>query len=161
MDELHAVAPPFLDMAHRIVWASVATVDPEGRPWSRILHPIWEWDGERLTGWVATAPTAIKRRHLDHSPYVTVSYWEPSHDTCSAECRATWMLDDETCADTWRRFADAPPPVGYDPSIIPAWTAPTDDAFAVLRLDPWRVRVMPGSVLATGGAEGKVQLWQT
>lgn len=39
MDELNAVAPAFVEMAHRIVWASVATVDGQGRPRSRILHP--------------------------------------------------------------------------------------------------------------------------
>ncbi len=38
----------FLDIAHRIVWASVATVDRRDRPRSRVLHPIWERDGDRL-----------------------------------------------------------------------------------------------------------------
>jgi hypothetical protein len=31
MAELAQVAPAFVDMAHRIVWATVATVDPQGR----------------------------------------------------------------------------------------------------------------------------------
>lgn len=53
MDELTDVAPPFVETAHRIVWATVATVGPDLRPRSRILHPIWEWDGEELTGWIA------------------------------------------------------------------------------------------------------------
>ena len=47
MTELEDVAPAFVEMAHRIVWCSVATVDHQGRPRSRILHPLWEWDGER------------------------------------------------------------------------------------------------------------------
>ena len=33
--ELSEVAPRFVEMAHRIVWASVATVDAKGRPRSR------------------------------------------------------------------------------------------------------------------------------
>ena len=45
---LGTVAPAFVEMAHRIVWASVATVDRQGRPRSRILHPIWQWDGTEL-----------------------------------------------------------------------------------------------------------------
>ena len=73
-------------MAHQIVWASVATVDRDGRPRSRILHPYWEWDGTDLIGWIATVPTPVKRAHLDAHPEVSVSYWTPSHDTCSAEC---------------------------------------------------------------------------
>ena len=67
MDELSETAPAFVEMAHRIVWASVATVGPDERPRSRVLHPIWEWDGERLTGWVATGPTPLKVEHLEHS----------------------------------------------------------------------------------------------
>ena len=31
MNTLSAVAAPFVEMAHRIVWASVATVDARGR----------------------------------------------------------------------------------------------------------------------------------
>lgn len=31
MSELAAVAPAFVAMAHRIVWANVATVDADGR----------------------------------------------------------------------------------------------------------------------------------
>src|SRR5947207_11325681 len=33
--DLARVAPAFVEMAHRIVWATVATVDPEGRPLAR------------------------------------------------------------------------------------------------------------------------------
>jgi hypothetical protein len=51
MNDLNEVAPAFVEMAHRIVWASVATVDAHRRPRSRILHPIWQWDGARLLGW--------------------------------------------------------------------------------------------------------------
>ena len=45
---LEQIAPAFIEMAHSIVWASVATVDANGHPRSRILHPIWEWDGTDL-----------------------------------------------------------------------------------------------------------------
>ena len=74
---LSDIAPAFVDMAHQIVWCSVATVDPHGRPRSRVLHPLWEWDGEQLVGWVATGPTPIKRRHLEQSPNVSCNYCGP------------------------------------------------------------------------------------
>jgi hypothetical protein len=146
-------------MAHRIVWCSAASVDTDGRPRSRILHPLWSWDGTTLTGVVATDPTSTKRAHLDATPFLSCNYWLPDHDTCVAECRTEWLLDDESRATTWQRFVDAPAPVGYDPSIIPGWDAPDSPAFGVLRLVPWRVRVMPGQVLLTGGAEGRVLTW--
>lgn len=157
-DDLARAAPAFVAMAHRIVWASVATVDGKGRPRSRILHPIWEWDGARLTGWIATGPTPVKRAHLDRHPHVSVSYWDPTHDTCTAECGVEWHFDLETRRAIWDRFATAPPPVGYDPAIIPAWSAgPEGDAFAVLRLDPYRLRVFPGTMLLQGN--GDVLTW--
>jgi hypothetical protein len=155
---LSEVAPAFVEMAHRIVWCSAATVDREGRPRSRILHPIWSWDGRRLTGWVGTAPTNTKRSHLDASGFASLNYWTASQDTCVAECRATWAFDEETRIAVWNRFVEAPAPLGYDPAIIPGWDAPTSANFAALRLDPWRLRVFPGSALL--GSGGTVLTWQ-
>ena len=57
MTTLNEIAPSFVEMAHRIVWCSAATVDAKGRPRSRVLHPIWQWDGAELSGWIATGPT--------------------------------------------------------------------------------------------------------
>lgn len=154
MSTLGEIAPAFVEMAHRIVWCSVATTDLDGRPRTRILHPYWSWDGERLEGWIATGPTPVKRSHLQRTPYVSCSYWAPDHDTCTADCAVRWALDDATCSTVWDLFAQAPPPVGYDPAIIPAWRdGPTSDAFAVLHLEPFRLRVFPGTVLLAGTGE--------
>lgn len=160
MHQLADVAPRFVEIAHRIVWATVATVDASNRPRSRVLHPIWELDADGgLTGWIATGPTPVKVAHLEHSPFVSINYWDAHHDVATAECRAAWHHDDETCRRVWDLFAGAPEPVGYDPAIIPPWSdGPTSDAFAVLRLAPWRVRVFPGSVLLTG--QGEVLDWR-
>ena len=158
MTELDLAAPAFVEMAHRIVWAAVASVDSHGRPRSRILHPIWQWDGAQLRGWIATRPTAVKRSHLATHPFLSVSYWEPSHDTCVAECRAELALDFETRHMVWDMFVHGPAPVGYDPRIVPDWTSPTADTFAALRLEPWRLHVFPGSLMSGGG--GTVLTWQ-
>jgi hypothetical protein len=158
MNELEKVAPAFVEMAHRIVWCSVASVDSAGRPRSRVLHPLWEWRDGELIGWVGTGPTPTKRAHLKASPFLSLNYWDPGQDTCVAECRATWCFDEETRVKIWNDYKAAPPPLGYDPAIIPAWDAPTSDSFAVLRLDPWRLRVFPGAVLA--GGPGEVLVWQ-
>ena len=159
MTDLASIAPSFVDMAHRIVWASVATTDTDGRPRSRILHPLWEWDGSSLVGWIATGPTPVKWSHLERTPYVSINYWAPNHDTCTAECRTEWFLDDETRERIWNAFKGAPAPVGYDPAIIPAWAdGPRSPAFAALRLEPLRLRVFPGTVLL--GQGGEVQTWK-
>ena len=39
MSDLATVAPAFVEMAHRIVWASVATVDDAERPWKLRVFP--------------------------------------------------------------------------------------------------------------------------
>ncbi len=158
MEQLSEVAPAFVEMAHRIVWASCATVDSRGRPRSRVLHPIWEWDGDELRGWIATSPTAIKRAHLADTPFMSVNYWAPSQNICTAECRAVLTQDNEIRAKVWDLFAKGPAPVGYDPTVIPAWTSPTVDSFAVIRLEPWRLRVFPGTLFF--GKGGKVLTWK-
>ena len=101
MNSLAATAPAFVAMAHRIVWCNVATVDAKGRPRSRVLDPIWQWEDLLRNG---------------------------------------------------------PAPVGYDPAMIPGWTGPTAATFAALKLEPWRLRVFPGTVLL--GKGGDVLTWQ-
>ena len=159
MSELRTVAPAFVEMAHRIVWASVATVDAQDRPRSRVLHPIWEWDGTQLVGWVATSADSVKAGDLAAHPHASVNYWAPDQDTCTAECGARMVLDDDVRTWLWERFKTAPEPVGYDPAIIPPWSdGPTGPAFAALRLVPYRLRVMPGTVMTRG--EGEVLTWK-
>jgi hypothetical protein len=158
MTDLATIAPAFVATAHRIVWATVATVGPDDRPRTRILHPLWTWDGEALTGIVATGPTPLKRAHIDHSPFLSLTYWDPSQDTATADCRAEWILDDAGRTEVWSSFADAPAPVGYDPAIVPPWAdGPTAPAFAGLRLVPYRLRVMPGEMMA--GGPGTLLTW--
>ncbi|MEE4301864.1 MAG: hypothetical protein V2J24_20675 [Pseudomonadales bacterium] len=158
MATLEEIAPKFVHMAHQIVWCTAATVDAKGRPRSRVLHPIWEWDGARLTGWVGTARTPTKDAHIAASPFVSCNYWTPSQDTCVAECAASWQDDRETRHHVWELYLNGPAPVGYDPSIIPPWTDADAESFNPLRLDPWRLRVMPGSSLMDGSYAADV--WQ-
>ena len=151
------IAQPFVDMAHKIVWCNVATVDKKGRPRSRILHPLWEYDGTELVGWIMTGQTPIKVAHLQASAHVSCNYWTPEHDTCLAECHAQWVDDDQVKAQVWDKFLNGPAPVGYDPSMIPGWENSQSPGFAVLKMLPWRLRVMPAAAMLTG--EG-TQVWQ-
>ncbi|WP_199254021.1 pyridoxamine 5'-phosphate oxidase family protein [Mycolicibacterium mengxianglii] len=160
MTSLDRIAPAFVEMAHTIVWASVATVDTDCRPRSRVLHPIWEWDGAQLTGWIATEPTRIKLTHIAAHPDVSINYWTPSHDTCSAEAAVEWVLDDAGRTELWERFKNGPAPVGYDPAILPSLDGggPTSEKFAGWKLTPTRLRVMPGTVMTQGS--GEVLTWR-
>lgn len=154
---LNDTAPAFVAIAHRIVWATVATVDRSGAPRTRILHPIWEWDGERLTGWIATGPNSPKARDLANESRVSVTYWDPSQDVATADCGTVWESDGESRRAGWRRFAEGPAPVGYDPRIVPGWDSPDSEAFGILRLEPTRLRVFPGTLLLQG--TGTLRTW--
>lgn len=158
MPPLATIAPPFVEMAHRIVWATVATVDAGGRPRTRVLHPIWDWDGTDLTGRILTSPLSPKAADLAVTPLVSLTYWTDNQDTCTADCAVSWDDTPEAREAGWRRFADAPPPVGYDPAIIPQWQSSTTPAFGVLRLVPNRLRLMPGRVMTAG--EGELLTWR-
>jgi Pyridoxamine 5'-phosphate oxidase len=157
MSELADIAPPFIEMAHRIVWCTAATVDTAGRPSTRVLHPIWEFDGSVLTGWIATSPLSLKAKHLAARPSISLTYWHPSQDVATVDCDTEWTNDAESKRAGWDRFANGPAPVGYDPAMIPGWTSPDIDAFGILRLHPRAMRVMPGSVLMTG--QGEALTW--
>jgi general stress protein 26 len=124
----------FLAVAGRIVWATVTTVDAEGRPFSRVLHPIWEGS----TGWIATGRQTLKTRHLTANPAVAVAYWDQSHVSIMAQCRAEWCDDAPTKRHVWDLFKHTPPPLGYDPGLF--FPGGVDDAgFGVLKLTPSRI----------------------
>ena len=78
-------------------------------------------------------------------------------DTCVAECAASWVTDSEGKAAVWQKLAEGPEPVGYDPALIPGWENSESPGFAGLKLEPWRLRVMPGAAMLSG--EG-IKVWQ-
>ena len=134
----------FREITDRIVWCTVATVDRQNRPRSRILHPIW--DGE--TGWILTNRHSHKEKHLRHNPWVSCSYWDPQHEQAIAECKAEWDDDAERKRWLWDLFKSAPEPLGYDPAMI--WPDREDPEIGVLKLTPWRVSVWSMQALAEG-----------
>ena len=131
------LAGEFVRVAHRIVWCTLVTVDTQGRPRSRVVHPIWE-QGECLTGWLFTRPTPLKRAHLARTPYVSCSYWDPQHEVAVAECVASYADDPETRKYLWDLFKNTPEPLGFDPKIL-GGDDHLDPKITVLRLTPWRI----------------------
>ena len=129
-----------ISIAHRVVWATVATVDRDNRPRSRVLHPIWVRDGDRATRLgdhpadAAQARAPRPQRGTRRSPTGTRRTMSPSP---SAPPR--WEHDAAVRAGVWQRFLDAPEPLGYDfAQIFPE--GPQSAGAGFLRLDPWRIR---------------------
>ena len=157
MQNLSIVAPAFVEMAHRIVWAVAATVDAAGQPRTRVLHPIWDFTDDQLTGWICTSPQSPKAADLGVMPALSLTYWIRTQDTCTADCDVVWDDTPKLRQAGWERFLNGPAPVGYDPTVVPGWTDPQNPAFGVIRLTPHRLRVMAGTVMTAG--QGEVLTW--
>jgi general stress protein 26 len=143
-----ALAEEFVGVAHRIVWCTVATVDRQGRPRSRVLHPYWEHTADGLTGWVVTRPSPLKVAHLRSTPFVSCTYWDATHDVAIADCRAEWETDPAERAHAWELFRAAPEPLGYDFHAV--WPdGPDAPGAAALKLTPWRLHVADALTVAT------------
>lgn len=139
------IAQDFDARVRKIVWCTFTTVDTKGRPFSRILHPVWEGK----TGWVATGRETLKTKHLAKNPWVSLGYWTPEHDTVMASCRAQWRDDAPTRQRIWNLIKDTPAPVGYDPALF--WKGGvTDPTFGVLELTPRRIELWSVAEMAQG-----------
>jgi general stress protein 26 len=125
----------FLERVNQHVYCNLATVDPQGRPRSRVIHVIWE----ESTGWITTFPTLPKARHLAANPYVSLGYVADVTAPVYAECRAEWVADLVEKQRVWHMIASLAPPLGFDPT--PIYGAPDDPRFGVLKLTPWRIQV--------------------
>ena len=112
---------------------------PTGGPRTRVLHPIWEWDGVGARR--AGSPRRRCRRRRPTWPasrrVAELLGAGPRHVHGRLRRRVRGPTR-RTSPAGWRRFADGPAPVGYDPSIIPGWDGPESPPFGVLRLTPHR-----------------------
>lgn len=127
----------FVDIARRVTWATLTTVDTMDRPRSRVVRPLWEYGADGLTGWVLGRWNRISRKRLTHTRLVSLSYWHPAHGTAVAQCEADWA-DDHERHRVWRLATRTPPPHGFDPATV--WPAGMDSPdCALLRLCPCQV----------------------
>jgi general stress protein 26 len=120
----------------RIVWCTMATVDRQGRPRSRIMHPVWEGP----VCWVATQRGSFKGKHLAKTPFVSLTYWDPEQQQVYADCRAAWVDDAAEKRRVWELYKSTPPPLGYDLGMI--FRGGVEDAnYGLLKLTPWRIEL--------------------
>jgi len=139
------IAKTFDERVSRIVWCTVTTVDTKGRPFSRILHPVWEG----ATGWIATGRNTLKAKHLAGNAMLALSYWDAQHDTVIAQCRGEWCDDVATKHRIWDLLASTPPPVGYDPGLF-FKEGKDSPEYGVLKLTPTRVELWAGQDMMQG-----------
>jgi general stress protein 26 len=156
--ELEKTGPRFIEMAHRIGMAVAATVDDAPHPHTRVMQPVWAWDGTAVTGWVSTATDSPKAAQAARNPHLSLTYWDRNQDTCTADCEVEIVADEGERAAAWQRFLDTPAPAGFDPAIHPDWEDHRSPTFGVWRLHPTWLRVMPGTLMTEG--TGEVWTWR-
>jgi hypothetical protein len=142
--EFEEIQSEFMARAQQAVYCNVATVDPKGRPRSRVMHVVW--DGP--TGWVITSPTSHKTRHLANNPYVSLAYLSNPMRPLYVDCTAEWIHTAEEKLRVWELHKTIPPPLGFDPA--PHYGTIKHKHFGLLKFIPWRVE------LAELGSEGLI-----
>ncbi len=130
--------PEFTERIQKMVWCSMATVDGQGRPRSRVIHPLWEG----LTGWITTRRHSFKGQHLARNPYISLAYVADPIKPVYVDCLAAWADDPADKQRVWDLCLQTAPPLGFDPA--PIYKSVDDPGFGVLRLTPWRIQLADG-----------------
>ena len=111
VSEFTEIEVEFTARIQKAVYCSMATVDRQGRPRSRILHPIW--DGP--IGWAISWPESHKAKHLENNPYVSLAYIADRDKPAYVDALAEWVNDEREKHRIWNLYQTTPPPLGFDP----------------------------------------------
>jgi general stress protein 26 len=133
VDDFADIAEEFRRRIEQTQWATMTTVDERGRPRGRLVHPVWE----EPVCWLATGRHSFKAKHLEQNPYVSLAYWDQSHEQIYAECTATWVDDGAERRRLWDLYAHKPE--GYP--LDRFFRRPDHPEYGLLRLDPWRIEL--------------------
>ncbi len=132
----------FLKRVARIVWCTLATVDRQDRPRTRIAHPIWAVEDGVPVGYWSTVPHSHKRKHLARNPNVSMTYWDQVHEQIYIQAEADWLDTPGDRERIWELYKQTPEPLGYDLAVWGFWKAgPQGKNFGVLRFKPSRVEL--------------------
>jgi general stress protein 26 len=125
----------FFARVNAMVWCNVGTVDSQGRPRSRIMHPVWEGP----VGWVTSRRETVKARHIERCPYVSLAYIADVAKPVYVDCRAEWIEDLATKQRIWELCPTFPPPMGFD--LAPIFGTVENPNYGLLKLTPWRIEL--------------------
>lgn len=134
VEQFSEIESEFLARVRADPQCNACTVDRKSRPYSRLLHPIWE----DQTGWVLTHRNSHKSRHLDINPHVSLAYIRGHiQKPLYVDCVAEWTEELDEKRRVWELVSNTPEPVGFDPA--PDFVDPSHANFGLLRLTPWRI----------------------
>jgi len=123
----------FLQAVEKIVWCNMATVDTQGRPRSRVLHPMWEGS----TGWILTSPQSLKAKHINGNSHISLAYIADPLKPIYIEATVGWVDDAEEKQRIWTLFETTPEPYGYKPAQF--FGSVDSPNYGVLKVTPWLI----------------------
>ena len=125
----------FMRRVSAAVYCIMATVDPQGRPRTRIMHPVWEGS----TSWAISWPLSPKAKHLAPNPYSSLAYIQDTSKPVYVEATAQWITDRDEQWRVWELCKSLPPPLGFDPE--PHYGTIDHHYFGILKFTPWRIEL--------------------
>lgn len=141
----------FMKRVERIVWCTLATVDRQDRPRTRIAHPIWQVVDGKPVGYWSTFPQSLKAKHITRNPRVSMTYWDPVHEQIYIDAEADWLESPKDKQRIWDLYKNTPEPLGYDLAAWGFWKAgPEGKNFGVLRMKAIRVELFSIGDLISG-----------
>ena len=125
----------FLVRVSQAVYCTMATIDRQNRPRSRVIHPIWEGP----IGWLISWPASHKAKHLARNPAVSLAYIPDKAQPVYVDGFAEWVDVVEEQQRIWDLHRTTPAPLGFDPQ--PHYGTINHQYFGVLKITPWRIEL--------------------
>jgi general stress protein 26 len=136
----------FLARVSQVVYCTMATVDRQNRPRSRVIHPIW--DGP--IGWLISWPESHKAKHLARNPAVSLAYIPDKEKPVYVDGVAEWVNTVEEKQRIWDLHRTTPEPLGFDPQ--PHYGTIEHRYYGLLKITPWRIEL--------GNLYGEPVIWR-
>ena len=136
----------FLARVAQAVYCTMATVDQQNRPRSRVIHPIWEGP----IGWLISWPDSHKAKHLARNPAVSLAYIDDKAKPVYVDGAAEWVDSAQEQQRIWDLYRTTPAPLGFDPQ--PHYGTIDHQYYGVLKITPWRIEL--------GNLGGEPVIWR-
>jgi len=136
----------FMARVSQAVYCTLATVDRQNRPRSRVMHPVW--DGP--LGWIISWPGSHKAKHLLLNPAVSLAYIADINKPVYVDGIAEWIDAVDEKQRIWKLHQDTPATLGFDPQ--PHYGSIDNPYYGLLRITPWRIEL--------GNLSGEPVIWR-
>jgi len=136
----------FLARVSQVVYCTMATIDRQNRPRSRVIHPIWEGP----IGWLISWPASHKAKHLARNPAVSLAYIPDKAKPVYVDGATEWVDSVEEQQRIWDLHRTTPAPLGFDPQ--PHYGTINHQYYGILKITPWRIEL--------GNLGGEPVIWR-